>query len=57
MLELIATKKGLTAAAPGQKKTGKKAKQVPNVDEAARRMIRDFLGNRLRFYSKIWLIN
>jgi len=52
MLELIAHKKGLVdqvAELVGKKKV---KKMVPNVQDAARRLIRDFLNNRLRFYSK-----
>ena len=53
MLELIAVKKGLTETQVDT--TGKKKvkKQVPNTLEAARRVIRDFLNNRLRYYSKL----
>jgi hypothetical protein len=53
MLEMIAVKKGLMETVPNDSKKGKKTKQVPNQAEAAKRLIRDFLNNRLRFYSKI----
>lgn len=53
MLELIATKKGLVDNVKDETKKSKKKKLVPNVQEAARRLIRDFLNNRLRYYSKI----
>ena len=57
MLEQVALKKGMTETVPvdasEKKKGGKKTKQVPNVDEAARRVIRDFLNNRLTYHSEI----
>jgi nuclear GTP-binding protein len=55
MLEFIAVKKGLTTAPPATEekpKKGKKAKHVPDTVEAAKRVIRDFLNNRLRYFSK-----
>ena len=53
MLELIAVKKNLTTSVADEQKKGKKKKQVANKEEAARRVIRDFLNNRLRYYSKL----
>jgi len=66
LLELLAFKKGLTvaqetpAAAPASKKSKKsaaatqtKAQQVADVDAAAKRVLRDFLNNRLNFCSKV----
>lgn len=59
MLSLIALKKGLATqeviiGEKGQKKQVKKqVKQVPNLEDAARRFLRDFLNNRLQYYSKV----
>jgi len=66
LLELLAFKKGLTVteetpvAAPASKKKKKaeaatqmKAHQVADLDAAAKRVLRDFLNNRLNFCSKV----
>lgn len=67
LLELIAIKKGMTNAVEKQveaeQKDAKKKKKgaktvtqienVPDKDQAARRILRDFLNNRLSFFSKI----
>jgi len=55
MLEQIALKKGLTqqqvTTDPKTKK--KQKKQVGNQEDAARRVIRDFLNNRITYFSKV----
>ena len=66
LLELLAFKKGLTmaeetpVAAPAPKKKKKagaatqaKPQQVADLDAAAKRVLRDFLNNRLNFYSQV----
>ena len=53
MLELIAIKKGLTELEVNMVGNKKVKKQVPNSLEAAKRVIRDFINNRLRYYTKL----
>ena len=53
MLELIAVKKGLTELNVEMNGKKKIKKQVPNTSEASKRVIRDFIHNRLRYYSKV----
>ena len=55
MLKLIAQKKGMIEVQKQEPASGKgKAKkvQVPNLEEAAKRVIRDFTNNRLTYFSQ-----
>ena len=60
MLELIAQKKGLVEKQkqevnPSDLKKKVKKVFVANKVDAAKRVIRDFLNNRLRYYTKLWM--
>ena len=53
MLELIAVKKGLVDTGVEIVNKKKVKTTTPNVAEAARRLIRDFLANRIQYCSQV----